>query len=475
MIFIIAGAAILFLWLALVRLDWAVLLIIVGLPTYLIRFQVLELPLTFLETMILIAFFVWFLKTFWPGLKKNLKERSARTNYPYSIEIILMLIISLLAVGTAGGSASALGIWKAYFFEPILLFILLFNVLKDKKDWLKILNAFALAVATVSLLAIFQRLTGLFIANPFWAAEETRRVVSFFGYPNAVGLYLAPLIMVLSGGLAALNWQDGILVRDRLKKIWFSLTIIISILAIYFAKSEGALIGLVAGFFIFGLCFGRKTRITILILTVLIGAGLYFSTPVRSLIIEKATLSDLSGSIRRQQWKETWAMLSDGRIISGAGLNNYQKAIKPYHQEGIFFNRDHLENFDTRAYGSAELRAKYWQPVEIYLYPHNIWLNFWSELGIAGALLFVWISGKYLFLSWRLNQKLKRKNDPNKYLALGLLTAMLVVIIHGLVDVPYFKNDLAAMFWIIIALNASLSLPRIGGNGDGSELSDKQK
>lgn len=458
MITLIAIIAILFLALALIRLDWAVLLIITALPTYLIRFQVFGLPLTLLEVLILIAFTVWFFKFFVPGLKELLKNKSSRMSYPYSVEIILLLVISLLAVGTADWSAGALGIWKAYFFEPILFFLLLFNVFKDKKSWLKILVALAISAAAVSLFAIFQRVTGLFIANPFWAASATRRVVSFFGYPNAVGLYLAPIVMIMSGWLASLNWRDGIFFHDRLKKILLGLVIIISILAIYFAKSEGALIGLAAGFLLFGLLAGRKARIITLSLLILIGAAAYFYTPTRDLIIEKATLNDLSGSIRRQQWKETWAMLNDSRLISGTGLDNYQTAIKPYHQEGIFFNRDHLENFDARAYGSAELRAKYWQPVEVYLYPHNIFLNFWSELGIAGALLFLWIIGKHLFLSLKLSQKLKRQNEPERYLALGLGAAMLVIVIHGLVDVPYFKNDLAAMFWIIIALGAALNL-----------------
>jgi len=34
---------------------------------------------------------------------------------------------------------------------------------------------------------------------------------------------------------------------------------------------------------------------------------------------------------------------------------------------------------------------------------------------------------------------------------------MVVVLIHGLVDVPYFKNDLAILFWIVYALGMELS------------------
>jgi hypothetical protein len=35
---------------------------------------------------------------------------------------------------------------------------------------------------------------------------------------------------------------------------------------------------------------------------------------------------------------------------------------------------------------------------------------------------------------------------------------MIAIVIHGLVDVPYFKNDLAAMFWLMIALMGVCSL-----------------
>ena len=35
---------------------------------------------------------------------------------------------------------------------------------------------------------------------------------------------------------------------------------------------------------------------------------------------------------------------------------------------------------------------------------------------------------------------------------------MTVIIIHGLVDVPYFKNDLAVMFWALLAIMGIISL-----------------
>jgi len=442
--------------LALSHLDWAILLLIFSLPSYLIRFNIFGLPTTLLEVMILITFFIWFIKFLWPNFKNFLKNRKKNLPYPFSWEIILILIISWIAVIVAGFNFSSLGIWKAYFFEPILVFILIFNVFKNKKDLLKIFWALLASATLVSLFAIFQKITGLFISNPYWAAEATRRSVSFFGYPNAVGLYLAPLVMIFIGWLFSYPWKN--IYEQAGQKILIILTIIFSFLGIYAARSEGALIGIAIGLVIFGFLAGRKQRIITFLLLITVISGTFYFAPSKNFISSKLSLQDLSGQIRIQQWKETLTMLSNGKLLSGAGLDNYQKAVKPYHQEGIFFNNDNLANFDAVVWASSTLRTKYWQPVEIYMYPHNIFLNFWSELGLIGLLLFLWLIGKYLLISLKLSLALSREKSSEKYLALGLLTAMIAIIIHGLVDVPYFKNDLSLMFWILFALLGFLNL-----------------
>jgi O-antigen ligase len=450
---IIAGLS-LFLILSLWRLEWAVLLLIAALPTYLIRFSILGLPLTFLEGMILISFAVWLATKWLPNIRDILRKRSERQRHPFDIEIIALLLIALGASGIAGFSSGSLGIWKAYFFEPALLFILLFNLFSEKSGAKKIMGALLVSTLAVSGLAIFQKITGLYISNEIWAAAETRRVVSFFGYPNAIGLYLAPLVLLFTGWLFY-NLKNKLRINGL--NLIIIITILSSLSAIYFARSEGALIGIAAGLVVFGIMAGktwRRVTIAALVAAIVI-IGLVPSW--RTTAISKLTLRDLSGEIRRQQWTETMTMLNGSRLITGAGLDNYQKAVAPYHQEGIFFNRDKIDNFHSVLYGSAQLRDKYWQPTEIYLYPHNIFLNFWSEISLFGALLFVWIILKYLYLALKLNIGYQRENKGEQYLALGLLTAMVAIGVHGLVDVPYFKNDLALLFWALVSLVGLLS------------------
>ncbi|MFH1233578.1 MAG: O-antigen ligase family protein [Patescibacteria group bacterium] len=483
---LIALYAIFFLILTIRHLDWAIMFIIVALPSYLIRSNIFGLPITLLELMILLTFFVWVI-TNWSRINANLRESLKKKNppllegqikngqkikirYPFDWEIILLLLFAFTAVGTAGFSPNALGVWKAYFFEPILFFILVLNIFKNNANDTtikadvnleKILWPLAVSTFIVSILAIYQKFTGAFIFNEFWATVTTRRVVSFFGYPNAVGLYLGPIVLIMIGWLCCIvkNFQFLILksiFNFKIFKIFFiSLTIAMSILSIYFAKSEGAILGIAVGLVIFGLLAGKKARLATFLLVIIFSSSIYVYLPAKNYLIDKITLNDLSGQIRQQQWHETWQMLKDGRTISGAGLANYQKAIQPYHQAGIFFNKDNDSDFHRKTVFNVAYRKTHWQPTEIYLYPHNILLNFWSELGLAGLLLFAWIIGKYFFISIT-NYKLQITNY--KYLNLGLISAMIVVVVHGLVDVPYFKNDLAIIFWLLVAMMSLINL-----------------
>ena len=486
MIYLVLLYLLLYFFLAWRRLDWAVLIIIAALPSYLIRFKIFSAPFTLLEVMILISFGAWFLKNYKKiieNLKLRIKNRIRNSElgirnfrrYPFDVEIILLLIISFSAVGISGFSDSALGIWKAYFFEPILLFIIIINVFKAS-DIGKIIWAFLISALAVSLAAVYQKITGSFIFNEFLSAEETRRVVSFFGYPNAVGLYLGPVILLLLGFLAEkirffknqksdkdrkiFNFQFSIF---NFKTLIIFLAITFSVVAVYFAKSEGALVGIGAGLIVFGLLAGKKLRLITIALVLLVAVAASFYQPVRYTAYKYLALNNFSGQIRKLQWRETWKMLKDGRIITGAGLANYQKSVAPYHQEGFFYNQYDDPDFRHKVISDPQFRKKVWQPLEIYLYPHNIFLNFWSELGLPGMILFVWITGNFFYVGLKIieNCKLKIENFKmfkEKYIIFGLLGAMTVIVIHGLVDVPYFKNDLAVIFWVLVAMLGIIDL-----------------
>ena len=47
-----------------------------------------------------------------------------------------------------------------------------------------------------------------------------------------------------------------------------------------------------------------------------------------------------------------------------------------------------------------------------------------------------------------------RYGAGNSQMSIVLAASMTALLVHGLVDVQYFKNDLAIFFWMLVALSA---------------------
>ncbi|MFW0838134.1 MAG: O-antigen ligase family protein [Candidatus Komeilibacteria bacterium] len=412
------------------------------LPTYLIRFVWLNIPFTLLEMMIGLLFIVWLIKL---GLNHQLNLRfsawlsrlwknTKSVNKNYNLippllrwPIIAVLATSLIAWLVSPNWLGAAGIWKAYFFEPVLFFILFVYLIRKNSQLKNIINALAILSFVIFIYALIQKTTGWNINNLEWLLPATRRVTTFFGYPNANGLLLAPLVIIFLASL----WLPDRLVGKILRAV----ALIGAWLTMFWANSEGALIGAALGSITVLLLF-KNTRF---IATVFIGlaiVGLVLHPSTKEAVWQKITLQDFSGQIRQAQWTESLSMLRDNPW-RGGGLANYQNALIPYHRSGLTINGQ-------------------WQPIEIFLYPHNILLNFWTELGLLGLLAIIWLGLAGCVLLLRLFIILpklpKYKQTDSRPWAIGLTGIAVAIIIHGLVDVPYFKNDLSVLAWLFLGI-----------------------
>jgi len=429
-----------FIWKDLLR---GIYLITLLLPTYLIRFEVFNIPLTLLEGMIWILFIFWLIKLYldkelnltisaWlksKFTKSETEQGSIHNIVPHKLRwpVLAILATATIALCWSPNLQAAAGIWKAFFIEPILFFMIMIYHVRKYNHIQKIINALAILSIIIFVYTVIQKLTGWNITNLDWYLPETRRITTFFGYPNANGLFLAPLAALFFASL----WFKEHFLFKILKFIAF----LGSVLTIIWAGNEGALFALAAAVFII-LLLKKQTRILAGAIMVLAIVIVMVTPSIKTTLWQKITINDFSGQIRQAQWTETITMLSDQPIMGG-GLANYQRAIEPYHQRGITINDQ-------------------WQPVEIFLYPHNLVLNFWTELGLLGLITIIWlfvIIGLLLYQISEINKKLpKYKQKFVGNLNLGILGFFSVIIIHGLVDVPYFKNDLSLVFWLIISL-----------------------
>ncbi|MBI2644920.1 O-antigen ligase family protein [Candidatus Uhrbacteria bacterium] len=433
------------------RIEQGISILVIALPLYVVRFSLFGLPSTLLEGMILILFCVWLIQQ-----HQKLKEKIQffQMNTFLAGSIFLFVAASCVSVFVAPHIYPALGLWRAYIFEPILFFLVFSDTIRTKEQMTRVIIASIVSGCSIALYGIFQKITGFGIPDT-WVLE--RRITSIYPYPNAVGLYLAPIVMICGALLIYLlsvipakvpdlstSIRAGINRNARgagihgLYKFFskkystiavLSGALIILLAAIVFAKTEAALLALGVSGVIFGFFWSLRSRRATILFCVFAIFFISISSPLVKIVDEKLFLKDWSGTVRKSIWKETLPMIRDNWIL-GAGLSGYQERIKPYHKT---------------------------QGIEIFQYPHNIILNFWSEMGIVGLVAFEALVGWYFFILARALFILRKTpaGDERSFLqalAFGCFFAMMTIVIHGLVDVPYFKNDLAVFFWMLMGL-----------------------
>jgi O-antigen ligase len=83
------------------------------------------------------------------------------------------------------------------------------------------------------------------------------------------------------------------------------------------------------------------------------------------------------------------------------------------------------------------------------IYPHNMWLTFWVEVGLLGMVAFAVIFFGLMYRGW---QAFAHADGFYRALLWGVSGSLVLWLAHGLVDSPYWKNDMSAEFWILAAL-----------------------
>lgn len=385
-----------------------IVLFAAALPLYLVRFQIGPLPTTLLEMLFVVLVATMLLERVGVGGMRPLRLDLARLR-PWFWPCGLLLAAGVVSVAIAPDLRAALGLFKAYLVEPLLFFGLLVSV-TDETVRRNVWRALAVSGAVIAAAAVLQPILA---PQTLW---EGTRATAFYPYPNAVGLFLAPIIVLATG--VALASTPSVLPLRKGEKLILIVVTILMFAAIVAAQSEGAIIGAAVGLLAL-LWLQPKLRMVAILIALLGGVALMLAPgSLQSTVLQKLTLRDWSGTVRRITWGETVEMLKD-RPLTGAGLAGYPIVMRAYHKATA---------------------------IEIFQYPHQIILNIWSELGLLGLVAFGWILITFFRLAGR---------DESRPYGRIAIAAMIALLVHGLVDVPYFKNDLAFLFWIIVALGTA--------------------
>lgn len=379
-------------------------------PLYVIRFSIGPFPTTLIECFLGLIILCSLL----PSQRYLWKQGWDKTK-PWHLPVGLWILATIFAVIIAPNHFAALGLWRAYLLEPILFGILLLGSIQNEQQKNQSILAFIGSAIWIAIFCCFQFAFNLGIPHPWNTDLLHRRATGPFPYPNAVALYCTPLAALCFAYFFASKKNTPI---KNSASTPFLIGFLSATLATLLAKSVGGLLAIAATCFI-ALVKNQRTRLWTICISAIIGITILTLPVLRTPILRNLSFGDWSGKVRLVIWKETRTMLAD-HPIQGAGLGAYPAVIKPYHKAT-------------------------W--MEIFQYPHNILLNLWSETGLLGILAFTWICFTWFRLS---------KLQAASY-QLPLFLPLLAILIHGLVDVPYFKNDLALAFFTFMVF---VTLPK---------------
>jgi putative inorganic carbon (HCO3(-)) transporter len=372
-------------------------------PAYVIRYHAGFYPTTVLEIAIVATVVVFAVETW--------RQHSGIAWWsPFALPAALFLVAGVIAVLVAPEHVKALGLFRAYLVEPIALFVVISNVITSRSRAMLVLAGLAVAGTIVAVLngfvvvqAIRHHTLNVAVAPP----------VVIYTSANAVALFLVPLLAVAASLV--------LFAKDAVERLVAAVFLVIAGVATLLSFSRGGYLALAVMALVLAALHQR--RVVLVPAAVVLAVLVSRLPPVADRLSHEFDFNDPNNSLaeRFRLWGATLRMLRDHPIF-GTGLSGFASTVDRYRQ-GIFTER--------------------------LIYPHNIVLNFWTETGLLGLAAFAWILVAGLRLTWR---GWRSASEAWRPIELGVFLALVGIIVHGLVDVPYWKNDLSVEFWILVGL-----------------------
>ncbi len=337
--------------------------------------------------------------------------------------VVWMLPLLLLVIGTLSlvwmpfelHRAEALRTWRWVILEPLLMFMLA-RMAIGREGSAPLTLAIVLPAGVVAMAAIWQLAT----ANSSFSVDDVHRSTATYLHPNNLALYLERAAM--------LSLVPGVLLRSRARWIFLVLTALL-LAGVATTFSRGVLPGLAVGIATVLLAHPIRHGWRVL------GAGTLGAIAAFALLAgSRFAGADSSGflSTRKYLWSGSVEMLKDFPF-RGIGLDQF-----------LWLNQ-------TRYIDPRIWNERYTS------HPHNLLLDSWLSLGIAGLALLAAFLLAGGWVVWRARTGRLRLN-PWQLGALGCLGAGLG---HGMVDNGYFLADLSALTWLAIALLIGTTLAKV--------------
>ncbi len=380
-------------------------------PTLTIRFSIGGIPANILMVWILLLWLIFGINLVFKKQLSAFFKFVAKTDKKTLIPLLLFIFAGLLSVFIGGPDQKKLGQFIVLFLQPISLFFIgkfIFQQDPRAKTWFIYSLYFFLAAAGIY--AIIQYFTLYGLPSYYWGNSiESKRAVSFFGHPDFYALFSAPLLAFLLPDVLALGVKSKKLIVKGL--LWT-----IAATGLFLSLSRAGWFGLTAAVIIYAIVSKNKLVRRLIAAAAIVVIVIVAIVPNWRYRLITPFYGEKSASSRAQLWGYGITAIKQSPIL-GLGLNGFSK-------QWSALNTDPAQN-------SAN-------------FPHNIFLDLWVDLGLLGLISFVWLCVIYI------KKSIINRSNESYFFPISLF--LITLLLQGQFDNPYFRNDLAIVFWLILSL-----------------------
>lgn len=396
MIILITTLSLFFFFISLKNFRLSLGLTLLGLPLYLIKTDLFFIK-NILELLIFICFLSFVIKIF----KKEILLSKIYFLKNYAWPFIFLFISLIAGIIVSEDKIRSMGVFKAWFLLPIIFGIMAAAIIEKKKDFLNFVYFFLTASFFLSIYGIWQFISGHTLPGG--------RVAAVFTSAN----YLAMFLGVAFSFIFLINASKKISEKYLLRLVFSIISI-----AFLLTRSEGAFLGIILAILFAFLLKFKKISVRFVVVIIILSLSAQIFLPY--FFLEKIKNTSRNDFYSRLQiWYVSGKILKESSFW-GIGLGRFEAVYQKY-----------LPNF-------------FFPPLEwLSPRPHSLILSFLLETGILGFIAFLMILANFL----KNSLKLVLKNESD--MVFSVLIAILFIIFHGFTDTPYWKNDLAVIFWFL--------------------------
>ncbi len=444
---VVAIAGVGFATLALFRLDLALVVTALTFPFYLYPKAVGGQAFSMPEVLVLLCCAAW--------VARGLGAGVWGWEGTFRVPVLLLVAVAIASLGASENLRLSVRELRTVVLEPVLFYVLAVaafsrggnSLPRSALVWGLVLGAsFAAGQAVVQYLFTSHVIT----------AEGVRRALGPYGSPNNLGLLLErvlPLALALAvtgvGTRRRVNagtrgrgdaGTEGVArveadsrSRDKQHPLgprrlaaWIAVVCAVAIAAaLFLTYSVGAWLGAVAGLLVLAALRGRRQVAWLLVGLVVLSLALLPLVRVQRVVSHLGLTGESTTALRVSLWRSSLAMLAD-YPVRGVGLDGF------------------LEK-----YRNDYIRPEAWKEPDLS-HPHNLVLEWWLFLGIAGVGALAWLLVAFFLRAAELLRGSLQEGE--RVLVQGIVAAMTAAVVHGLVDRFYFgAPDLAFVFFGLLA------------------------